>query len=139
MMTSKELQCIQAVHDFRMFYARGKSEKLRVLVDRYKQKIKQPPLPENKSVLELWRLHGINQNRHGEHRAIWLLNQWLDMLYGEGTAKSLDVEGRCRQRQQTHIRMNAPFYQEENAPHFHFRNPFDCVLEKVSEELPPYQ
>jgi len=27
---------------------------------------------------------------------------------------------------------------KENAPHFHFRNPFGCVLEELSVELPPY-
>ncbi len=34
--------------------------------------------------------------------------------------------------------MNLPFYTKENAPHFHFRNPFDVVLEEVSKELSPY-
>lgn len=139
MMTSKELQCIQSVHNFHIFYARGNYEKLRVLMGRYKQKMRHPPLPETKTVLDLWHLYGINQHRHGEHRAIRLLNQWLDILYGDGAAKRMDVEGRCGQRRQTNIRMNAPFYQKENAPHFLFRNSFNCVLEEVSGELPLYQ
>lgn len=138
-MTSKEFQCLHAVHNFRIVYARGNYEKLCVLMDRYKQKMWPPPLPVAKTVLDLWCLHGINQHKHGEHRAIWLLNQWLEMLYGEGTAKSLDVEGRCSQKQQTNIRMNAPFFREENAPHFLFRDSFDSVLEQISGELPPYQ
>jgi len=138
-MTSKELQCIQAAHNSRIFYARGKSEKLRVLLFRYKQKMRPPPLPKTKTVLDLWHLYGIDQHRHGESRATRLLNQWLDILYGDGAAKILDVEGRCGQRRQTNIRLNAPFYQKENAPHFLFRDSFNYVLEEVSGELPLYQ
>jgi len=137
-MTPKEIQCIQAVHDFQMFYARGKLERLRLIFNQFKQKMTNPPQPAAKTVLALWHIHGIDKNRYGEHRAIRLLNQWLDVLYGEGAAKSLDIEGHCSQKWYRNIKMNMPSYTEENAPHFHFRNPFDCVLEKVSEELPPY-
>jgi len=41
-MISKELRCIQAARDFRIFHARGIFEKLRLLTDRHKQKIYNP-------------------------------------------------------------------------------------------------
>jgi len=137
-MISKERQCIQAAYSFQTFYARGKLERLWLIFNQFKQKMTTSPQSEEKTVLNLWHLYGIDKNSHGEHRAIRLLNQWLDILYGAGTAKGLDIEGRCSQKWHRNIRMNVPFYTEENAPHFLFRNPFDCVLEEVSEELPPY-
>jgi len=138
-MISKERQCIQASYSFQLFYARGKLERLRLIFNQSMQKMKPSPQPEEKTVLLLWHLHGIDKNKHGEHRAIRLLNQWLDILYGSGTAKELDIEVRCSQTWQRNIKMNMPFYTEANAPHFHFRNPFDCVLDQVSGELPPYK
>jgi len=138
-MISKERQCIQATYDFQLFYARGKLEKLWVIFNRAKQKIITPPAPKEKTALNLWHLHGIDKNKYSEHRAIRLLNQWLDILYGAGTAKGLDIEERCNQKWHNNIKMNMPFYTEDNAPHFHFRHPFDCVLDQISEELPPYK
>jgi len=134
-----ELQCIRSAHDFRIFYARERFEKLRVQLGRCKQNLTQPHLPKTKTVLDLWYLYGIDQNRHGEHRTIWLLNQWLDILHGEGTAKRMNIEKRCSQKRQRNVKINMPSYTEENATHFHFRNPFDVVLEDVSAGLPPYQ
>jgi len=139
LLTSKENQCIQVAYDFRMDHTRGKMEELRLLVGRSIQKLMPAPQPETKTILALWKLHGIDQNRYGEHRAVWLLNQWLNTLYGEGTADRLDVEGRCRKKGQQNFRMNLSYYQgDEIAPHFYFRNTFECVLEEVSKELPPY-
>jgi len=138
-MISKERQCIQASYSFQLFYARGKLERLRLIFNQSMQKMKPSPQAEEKTVLSLWHLHGIDQSKHGEHRAIRLLNQWLDILYGSDTAKDLDIEGRRSQTWQRNIKMNMPFYTEANAPHFLFRNPFDCVLEQVSGELPPYK
>jgi len=138
-MTSKELHCIQAAYNFQLFYARGKLEKLRLIFNQHKQTMTNKFKPETKTILALWHLYGIDKNRHGEHRAIRLLNQWLDILYCAGTAKELDVEGRCSQDRQRNIKMNMPSYTDVNAPHFHFRSPFDCVLEQVSGELPPYK
>jgi hypothetical protein len=138
-LTSKENQCIQAAYDFRMDHTRGKIEVLLLLVGRYIRKLMPAPPPETKTVLALWGLHGIDQNRHGEHRAVWLLNQWLNTLYGEGTADRLDIEGRCREKGQRNIRMNLSSYKgDENAPHFYFGNPFDNVLESITAELPHY-
>jgi len=136
-MTSKEIQCIQAANDFQMFYARKKLEKLLLIFDQCKQKMTDPPQQGTKTVLALWHIHGIDKNRYGEHRAIRLLNQWLDVLYGEGIAKELNIEGRCSQKWQNNIQINMPFYTEANAPHFHFRNPFNCVIEEISGELSP--
>jgi len=138
-LTSKENQCIQAAYDFRMDHTRGKIEKLILLVGRSIRKLIPAPLSETKTVLALWGLHAIDQNRYGERRAVWLLNQWLNTLYGEGTADRLDIEGRCREKGQRNIRMNLRNYLgDENAPHFYFRNSFENVLEDVSGELPPY-
>jgi len=134
----KELLCIQAANGFRMFYAGGKFEKMCLIVSQYKQKISHPPFPETKRVLNLWHLHGVDCSECGEHRAVRLLNQWLDILYGTGTALGLDIEGKCRQKRQRYAQANIPYYTEDNAPHFYFGNPFDNVLEQVSSELPPY-
>jgi len=138
-MISKERQCIQAAYSFQLFYARGKLDLLWLIFNQSIQKIKAASQPKEKTVLSLWHLHGIDKNKYGEHRAIRLLNQWLDILYGSGTAKGLDIEGRCSQKWQSNIKMNMPFYTEDNAPHFHFRNPFDCMLEQISGEIPPYK
>jgi len=138
-MISKERQCIQAAYSFQLFYARGKFEGLRLIFNQSMQKMEASSQPEEKTVLSLWHLHGIDQSKHGEHRAIRLLNQWLDILYGAGTAKELNIEGHYSQKWQNNIKMNMPFYTEANAPHFHFRNTFECVLEQVSGELPPYK
>jgi len=137
-LNSKEIQCIQTANDFRIFYADGTFEKMWLIVRQYKQKKSHPPLPETKTVLNLWHLHGVDCGEYREHRAISLLNQWLDILYGKGTAVRLNIGGHCERMWARNIKTNMPFYRGEDAPHFHFRNPFDSMLEKVSEELPPY-
>ncbi|ATX81704.1 hypothetical protein Ga0123462_0835 [Mariprofundus ferrinatatus] len=138
-MPSKEFLCIQAANKFRVKHARGKFEKLWVIVCQYKQGVTALPLPEAKTVLNLWHLHGIERRKYGQCNPVELLNQWLDILYGEGTADKLDIEGRCSQIGQRHARVNIPYYTEENAPHFYFRNPFDCILEQLSAELSGYE
>jgi len=92
-----------------------------------------------RTLLELWNLYGMNYREHGKDRCVQLLNQWLEILYEEGTADRLDVAGRCRRMGLRHARANIPYYTEEDAPHFFFRNPFDCVLEQVSGELPHHE
>jgi len=92
-MISKERQCIQAAYNFQLFYARGKLERLWLIFNQSMQKMKASSQPEEKTVLSLWHLHGINKNKYSEHRAIRLFNQWLDILYGAGTPKGWTLKG----------------------------------------------
>jgi len=99
----------------------------------------EPLLPEYKTLWCFWQLHGIERRKFTEGYASDLLHQWIVILYGQKTADMLDVK-RCRKDMwRRNIKANMPYYKRDDAPHYHFRNPFDCVLEDVSEELPPYQ
>jgi len=52
----------------------------------------------------------------------------------------MNIEMRQKEMQRRQIAINMSYYKTNgNAPHFYFGNPFDNVLEKVSEELPPYK
>jgi len=64
----KELQCIQAAHDFGLELAHGLLGKLRVVLCRYKRQMETKHLPENKTVLNLWNLHGIGNRKYGDRR-----------------------------------------------------------------------
>jgi len=138
-MTSKELQCIQAADDFRVKYARGLFGKLWAVMCRLKNTWSTQSLPENKTLCSLWNMHGIERKRYGEDRATKLLNQWLDILYSEGTSERLDIKGQCHKKGLRYFKANIPYYENNgDAPHFYFGNPFDNVLEEISQELPPY-
>jgi len=137
-MTSKELQCIQAADDFRVKYARGLCGKLWAVMCRFNHRWSTPSSPKTKTVLALWHRHGIDQDEHSEYRKIRLLNLWIDILYSESASARLDIENRCSKMRQRNLKMNMPSFADASAPHFHFINPFDCVLEEVSGELPAY-
>lgn len=67
-----------------------------------------------------------------------LLRGWLETLYGDDIARSANPEVRARDIAKGQMKANRPYYEGEDAPHFHFALPIDSLVQALTEELPPY-
>jgi len=108
------------------------------IIFRSKHEAIEPPLPETKTLWGLWQIHGIERRRFGEEHATELLDQWIVILYGKETADRLNIESRRKDMWRRNIKAKMPYYKREPALCVLYKNPFDCILEQVSEELSVY-
>lgn len=113
---------------------------LRLLVKQRLQII-EPALPDQKTLWHLWEMHGVD--RDGDiffDNRVRLLHQWLVILYGQESADALNIEGRINKTRERRCAMNNSYYEGiGDAPHFHFVPILASLIEKLTEELPPYQ
>lgn len=68
-----------------------------------------------------------------------LLSEWLDILYGNGTAERVDPEGRLRAIMHRRVEANRPYYEgDSDTPHYAFVDPMETLIAEVSADLPLY-
>jgi hypothetical protein len=92
--------------------------------------------PSEKSLNQLWSLHGF---RHIGDEELPLLNEWLDILFGLGTAARIDLKARQLKVAKGHNFVNAPYYRgDADAAHFNFPSSFNTAVGIVSNELSHY-
>ncbi|MBT3719225.1 MAG: hypothetical protein HOG37_09925 [Gammaproteobacteria bacterium] len=64
-----------------------------------------------------------------------LFSGWLKVMYGEAGAE-VDIRDRVAVIFSSHVKTNELWYQGvENAPHFHFIPPIECLAMDVEKEL----
>jgi hypothetical protein len=92
--------------------------------------------PTEKSLNQLWALHGF---KHIGDEELPLLNEWLDILFGLGTAARIDFKARQLKVAKGHNFVNAPYYRgDADAAHFSFPSSSNTALWIVSNELSYY-
>lgn len=92
--------------------------------------------PLEKTLNQLWKLHGL---KHIGDEELPLLNEWLDILFGFGTATRIDLKSRQLKIAKGYNSVNAPYHRgDADAAHFNFPNSFDTAVGIVSHELSHY-
>lgn len=92
--------------------------------------------PTEKTLNQLWTLHGF---KHIGDEELPLLNEWLDILFGSGTAARIDLKSRQLKVAKGYNSVNAPYHRgDADAAHFSFPNSFNTAVGIVSHELSHY-
>lgn len=92
--------------------------------------------PTEKTLNKLWTLHGF---QHIGDEEIPLLNEWLDILFGLGTAARIDFKARQLKVAKGHNFVNAAYYRgDADAAHFSFPSSSNTAIKIVSNELSYY-
>jgi hypothetical protein len=94
--------------------------------------------PGKKTIYALWAANRPSSGKLKAFHRLDLLYEWVDILYGEGTARRLKLRRRGTKIVQRQVEANAAYYEEENAPHFFFKQPAEILAEQLSQELPFY-
>ena len=108
------------------------------------QKLESEPLsaqlPDEKVLLYLWKLHGLDKLKYSYDERINLLAIWIEILYGKGILEKSSLQSKFDEIAKSHGRLNKPYYDgKKDAAHFLCINPFDALIHKISEELPAYE
>lgn len=95
--------------------------------------------PAEKSIADLWSLHGLNESGSSIDERLELLSKWVAILYGERTATELDIKQRHAAIAERQFKANRSWYEgKEDAFHFMFSPPMRVLIEQLSQELPSY-
>jgi len=95
--------------------------------------------PNKKTLESLWDIYGMEKDNYSQDERMNLLNTWIENLYGKKILESLNLKSKIKQIAENHRKANQPYYEGEEAPHYHFMPPFDELISNLSEELPPYK
>jgi hypothetical protein len=92
--------------------------------------------PTEKTLNQLWSLHGF---KHIGDEELPLLDEWLDILFGLGTAARIDFMARQLKVAKGHNFVNEAYYRgEAGAAHFSFPSSSRTAIGIVSNELSYY-
>lgn len=118
-------------------------------VSKKKQKIKDEikkleslstKVPDEKVLLCLWELHGMDERKYSFDERINLLAVWIEILYGSKVQEKLNLHATVVEIAKRHGRLNKPYYDgDKMAAHFFCRNPVDVLIRKISDDLPAYE
>jgi hypothetical protein len=93
--------------------------------------------PTCKTIDELWRAYGLDDDAFAVDTQAALLENWVEVLYGVETARRLDVQGRASAKMAQRREMHRPLYEgKEGAIHFHFAPIAESIAEELSKALP---
>jgi hypothetical protein len=93
--------------------------------------------PTCKTIDELWRAYGLDDDAFAVDTQVALLENWVEVLYGVETARQLDVQGRASEKMAQRREMHRPFYEgKKDAIHFHFAPIAQSIAEELSKALP---
>jgi hypothetical protein len=93
--------------------------------------------PTCKTIDELWRAYGLDDDAFAVDTQVALLENWLEVLYGVETARQIDVQGRASAKMAQRREAHRPLYEgKEGAIHFHFAPIAQSIAEELSKALP---
>ncbi|WP_252176536.1 hypothetical protein [Endozoicomonas sp. 4G] len=96
--------------------------------------------PEIKNIHELWLSQKMYETDYPFSERKLLLENWINILYGENSCKSLMLDSKIASIQKSFSDANKPFFdRKEGAPHFSFKCPIDCVIDDIAKQLPAYE
>jgi len=138
---SKELQCVLAADDVYIEFAKG-AEKLKAIAQKQAHEFQDLPFPKSKTLYDLWQMHGLEiawwfKYKAEDNPAIKLLKKWVDILYGDGIAESLNLLERLNMAWREQGRDSVK--SQEKGIYICYRDPFYTVLENISFELGCYE
>ena len=93
-------------------------------------------VPDEKTLGELWGLHGLEERNYSSGERLNLLDTWIGILYGEDVSKDLRLQSRVEESRQRQMKANMPYYEGKDSPHYHFASPVDSLIRALSKELP---
>lgn len=94
--------------------------------------------PVEKNISALWDLQGLDGGEYTPDLKLQLIHEWLDILYGPGTADALNIEGHIQDIARGHAEANRSFYEGKGGPHILFVPPVETMIKEISKELSEY-
>lgn len=91
--------------------------------------------PDDKSIEALWRLHGLEGHEYSSDTRLDLLCGWVDILYGSGSSEAHKLRERVHEFIPHRVTDGLNYL---DIPCILFVPPVDCLIRKLSEELPTY-
>lgn len=75
--------------------------------------------PEEKVLVLLWQLHGLNRYDYKFDVRLNLLSIWIEILYGRETLNTCDLPSRRKEISSRYVKLNQPYYAgTKGAAHF---------------------
>lgn len=92
-------------------------------------------MPDDKNIEALWRLHGLEGHEYSSDTRLDLLCGWVDILYGSGNSEAHKLRERVHEFIPHRVTDGLDYL---DIPCILFVPPVDCLIRKLSEELPTY-
>ncbi|WP_210446965.1 hypothetical protein [Vibrio crassostreae] len=98
-----------------------------------------PLPPEEKTLSNLWHYHGFEHISISHEVCIQLVQERIDLLYGNSVAEKFDLNEMLLQKHTIAARLNSSSY-KEGTPliHFNIDNKLRAVIREISSELALY-
>lgn len=112
-----------------------KKSALREKIQRLSTETRSFDVPDNKNLAALWRLHGLEGQGYSSDTRLDLLCGWVDILYGSGSSEAHRLRERVHEFIPQRVTDGLAYV---DIPCILFVPPVDCLIRKLTEELPTY-
>ncbi|MDQ5985088.1 MAG: hypothetical protein CSYNP_00792 [Syntrophus sp. SKADARSKE-3] len=96
-------------------------------------------VPDIKQLATLWSVHGIEPYKYSFETQLFLLGQWLDILYGKKVSETLNLDDRIAEIQNQQSMSSLDALKKLNKQDVPIVPPIAMLIRRLSDELPPYE
>jgi hypothetical protein len=95
--------------------------------------------PNIKTIESFWAVHGLDNTNFTLDEQIDLLSKWITILYGEDTARNINIDKKVATMNTNRMELNRPYYENiSSGTHYNFAPIFPSMVAIISKELPVY-
>jgi hypothetical protein len=97
-------------------------------------------LPQDKTLLSLWFLHGLDAYAFSSDERISLIKDWIDTLYGQAVTNALQIEKRVIDIEESNGEFQRMVHEDKSnlVRCVILQSSVDSLIRNLSEELPCY-